>query len=299
MATAKQIVQLALSQVGVKESPANSNLTKYGKWYGMNGQPWCDMFVSWCADQIGQTDIGKFAYCPYHVTYFKNKGMWLGRTSDTRPGDIVFFAQYDKSAGGIVACHVGIVIEKLSNTSVRTVEGNTSVTSNDNGGAVMIRDRSYGTVGNNWHIMGFARPDYANEGWVYDGTGWWWQYEDGSWPYSCWKKINNVWYWFNKDGYAASSEWVVWENHWYYLKKNCDMAEGWTFVNGHWYYLNPGNGDMKEGWYEEAGKHYYLEPGSGIMLASAARSINSKWYAFDNQGRMFTKMTDEGALSVA
>lgn len=32
-----------------KADPGNKNFTKYGKWYGMNGEPWCQMAVSWIA----------------------------------------------------------------------------------------------------------------------------------------------------------------------------------------------------------------------------------------------------------
>ena len=68
MVTANQILAIAAKEIGYTESPANSNKTKYGAWYGMNGEPWCDMFVSWVGAQAGAQDIiGKFAYCPYHV----------------------------------------------------------------------------------------------------------------------------------------------------------------------------------------------------------------------------------------
>lgn len=155
---ASVLVKKAASQIGIKESPANSNKQKYGKWYGMNGEPWCDMFVSWVAAQVGQSDIGKYAYCPYHVNHFKSAGKWLGRTKNPKAGDIVFFA--NKSG---VACHVGIVEKKLSSTSVQTIEGNTSTGvsgSQDNGGCVARRTRSFGNVGSSWYILGFARPAY-------------------------------------------------------------------------------------------------------------------------------------------
>lgn len=47
--TAAMVVQTALSQVGVKESPANSNKVKYNVWfYGRNlGAPWCCTFACW------------------------------------------------------------------------------------------------------------------------------------------------------------------------------------------------------------------------------------------------------------
>lgn len=155
---ASVLVKKAASQIGIKESPANSNKQKYGKWYGMNGEPWCDMFVSWVAAQVGQSDVGKYAYCPYHVNHFKKAGQWLGRTTSPKAGDIVFFA--NKSG---VACHVGIVEKKLSSSSVQTIEGNTSTGtsgSQDNGGCVARRTRSYGSVGSSWYILGFARPSY-------------------------------------------------------------------------------------------------------------------------------------------
>lgn len=156
---ASVLVKKAASQIGTKESPANSNKQKYGSWYGMNGEPWCDMFVSWCAAQVGQSDIGKYAYCPYHVNHFKKNGQWLGRTKNPKAGDIVFFAN---SSG--VACHVGIVEKKISSSRVQTIEGNTSTGkagSQDNGGCVARRTRDYGSIGSSWYILGFARPTYT------------------------------------------------------------------------------------------------------------------------------------------
>lgn len=156
MVTAKQFVKKAASQIGTKESPSGSNKQKYGVWYGMNGQPWCDMFVSWCAAQVGAGSIvGKYAYCPSHVNYAKKLGRWKGRTSTPKAGDIVFFANRG------TACHVGIVEKRISSTCVQTIEGNTSVSSNDNGGSVMRRTRYYGSEGSGWYILGFFRPKWS------------------------------------------------------------------------------------------------------------------------------------------
>ena len=46
------IVNAALAEVGVKETPANSNNVKYNTWYyGKNvsgsAYPWCAAFISW------------------------------------------------------------------------------------------------------------------------------------------------------------------------------------------------------------------------------------------------------------
>lgn len=289
MATAKQILQLAASQVGITEQPPNSNRTKYGAWYGMDGEPWCDMFVSWLGDQVGQTDIGKFAYCPYHVTHFKSKGLWLGRIDNPEPGDIIFFANKG------TACHVGIVVEKLSNGYIRTIEGNTSVASNDNGGAVMVRDRAFGTVGSSWYILGFARPKYSKEGWVYDGKGWWYEYEDGSWPYSCWKKFDGIYYYFDDNGYALSSTWKLWEGDWYYLRSNCEMAVDWWKIGSNWYHFD-NSGKMKTGWLKDDGYWYYFND-NGAMQTGIV-DIDEMIWAFDTNGRMYNKMNPLGYLTM-
>lgn len=155
MPTANQFIAKAASQIGVTEYPPNSNKVKYAEWYGMNGQPWCDMFVSWCADQIGALDIvGKYAYTPSHAQFFKNKGQWLDRSEKPQPGDLVFFSNSER------ICHVGIVETRNGSTSITTIEGNTSAGNNANGGAVMRRNRTYGSVGSNWWIVGFGRPSW-------------------------------------------------------------------------------------------------------------------------------------------
>lgn len=157
MATANEFVKLAASQIGTTEKPAGSNKIKYWNWYdkSMQGQPWCDCFVSWCAMKVGASSIvGKYAYCPYHVAFAKRKGKWLDRGEKPKKGDIVFFA----SRG--TACHVGIVEKRISASQVQTIEGNTSLSSNDNGGAVMRRTRAYGNVGSSWYILGFFRPGW-------------------------------------------------------------------------------------------------------------------------------------------
>lgn len=157
MGKANDFVSKAASQIGITEQPANSNNTKYGAWYGMNGEPWCDMFVSWCANEIGAIDVvGKFAYCPYHVNWFKQQGRWLSREAQPQPGDVVFFANNG------VACHVGIVESRNGSSSITSIEGNTSAGDNANGGQVQRRNRTYGSVGSSWYILGFGRPNWES-----------------------------------------------------------------------------------------------------------------------------------------
>ena len=47
------IIDKAAAENGTKEAPPNSNKTKYGQWYGLDGVKWCCIFVSWVYDQAG------------------------------------------------------------------------------------------------------------------------------------------------------------------------------------------------------------------------------------------------------
>lgn len=147
-----KIMKIAASQVGYKEYSGDNN--KYGLWYGMNNNPWCAMFVSWCAAQaeIPTTIIPKMAYVPYIVKWFQTRGRYKARGSYTpRKGDIVFFGDCD---------HVGLV-EGVSGNNVITIEGNTSSGGNvSNGEGVYRRTRPLGS--GSW-VMGFGIPDYKEE----------------------------------------------------------------------------------------------------------------------------------------
>jgi len=111
----------ALAYVAASQAGSTGGQT-YWSWYGYNYRvEWCACFVSWCAAQCGvlDIDIPKFAYCPYGVNWFKEKGAWQDRYYTPSPGDVIFF---DWEQDGI-ADHVGIV-EKVENGLVHTVEGN-------------------------------------------------------------------------------------------------------------------------------------------------------------------------------
>ncbi|MFJ3858147.1 peptidoglycan-binding protein [Streptomyces sp. NPDC090085] len=147
------MISAATAALGYKEG--RNNDTTYGRWYGLNYNPWCDMAVSKWAEESGNAAaVGKFAYCPSHVNWFKARGQWIGWNSAARRGDIVFFS-WD---GGPVADHVGIVTEDSApGSAVRTIEGNTSsgaAGSQDNGDGVYRRSRARSV------ILGFGRPAY-------------------------------------------------------------------------------------------------------------------------------------------
>lgn len=136
-----KIIEIAEKEIGYSEAPANSNKTKYGKWFGFDGVAWCGMFVSWCYYKAGQPlgNIGfskGFAGCQTAVAFYKKKGKI---TNDPVAGDIVFFdwngdGRYD---------HTGIFVRHINEIYFETIEGNTSLTNQSNGGQVMRRKRKY------------------------------------------------------------------------------------------------------------------------------------------------------------
>jgi len=88
-----EIIRIAAKEIGQTEKPANSNKTKYGKWFGFDGVAWCGMFVSWCYAQAGfqlpKIGFSKgYAGCQTAVAYFKKMNQITKKPVE---GDIVFF----------------------------------------------------------------------------------------------------------------------------------------------------------------------------------------------------------------
>ncbi len=144
------LIKIAKAEVGQTENPPDSNKTKYGQWFGFDGVAWCGMFVSWVYFHAGfpLPNIGfkkGFAGCQTAVKYFKDNNKI---TENPIPGDIVFF---DWNSDGRFD-HTGIFIKDFDGVWFETIEGNTSLKNQSNGGQVMIRQRKYGN-----NIL-FARP---------------------------------------------------------------------------------------------------------------------------------------------
>lgn len=145
----QKIVDIARSQVGVKESPPESNKVKYNDWiYGKPVQgpqyPWCAAFYSWAFNEAGiplpKIDTAKgFVGCNFAV---KNVSLWGNLVDEAMPGDACFF---DWNGDGHFD-HVGIFVRKIDQNQFETIEGNTSPANDSNGGEVMIRHRKYKNV---------------------------------------------------------------------------------------------------------------------------------------------------------
>lgn len=149
--TSKDIIAKAKVEVGVTEYPANSNKVKYNTWFynkevSGSAYPWCATFISWIFRETNL--IKKTASCLDMLEYFEKNGQIV---KEPQAGDIVFFKY---STNNRRTNHVGLVISVAGN-QIQTIEGNTSLNNQDNGGAVMIRTRSK-------NIVAFARPKYSD-----------------------------------------------------------------------------------------------------------------------------------------
>lgn len=158
MAAASKIIKKATSYIGIKENPAGSNKVKfntdyYGRAVKGSSYPWCCTFVWDIFRLAGASELffggGKTAYCPDVENYYKKHNQWH---STGQVGDLCLM---DFGKGR--ASHIGIVEKVNDNGTYTTIEGNTSLSSNDNGGAVMRRTRGKSV------IRGFARPSYDQE----------------------------------------------------------------------------------------------------------------------------------------
>jgi hypothetical protein len=139
--TRLQALALAGDQLGYTESPPGTNGNMYGAWYGMNYEPWCAIFVSWCFEHAGGSpsfERGRYyAYVPYIVNDARDRLFGLSVTTSPAAGDLVC---YDWQRDGTFD-HIGL-FESGTSFSWTAIEGNTSTSDNSNGGQVMRRSRS-------------------------------------------------------------------------------------------------------------------------------------------------------------
>ena len=150
--TAKQIIERAKAEIGVHEAPPNSNNVKYNTWYYGHPvagpeYPWCAVFISWLF-KAEQGICPRTASCVNMLAWFEKKGQVV---KTPQAGDIVFFKYNTNNRR---TNHVGLVVSVSDDgRTINTIEGNTSISSQDNGGKVMQRNRYS-------NIVAYARPAY-------------------------------------------------------------------------------------------------------------------------------------------
>lgn len=214
------------AQLDDKTANAGSgNYTKYWRDLSpnMQGQPWCDGFVSWCFKQAYGAEAAnkilcgglKSFYTPNSAELYK-KSVRFSQTPTV--GAQVFFKNSKR------ICHTGIVIA-VSATTITTIEGNTSTMAGviPNGGGVCKKTYPRNHSG----IAGYGHPMYAT---------------DGSTQYPKWVKSGIDWYYRIAEGKNAHG-WMDINRHRYYFDKTGKMAIEWKKIDGKWYYFQPESGE--------------------------------------------------------
>lgn len=161
MTAVERVLDIARSYIGVKESPANSNNVIFNTHYygrevydGLWGTkfPWCCTFQWDIFRMAGCSALfyggKKTASCPTLYGYHRQKGQ-IVPFEEGKPGDIVLMSWSAKRN----ADHVGL-LEAHNGSTLTTIEGNTSVGNNGNGGMVMRRTRKKSEV------LAIIRPAY-------------------------------------------------------------------------------------------------------------------------------------------
>ena len=129
-------------------------------------------------------------------------------------------------------------------------------------------------------------PDEAGAGrWVSGVLGWWWRYDNGTYPTSTQLRIDGAIYRFDAHGYMVTG-WVYEGGRWFYYGPSGGQASGWVRVAGSWYYLDPLSGAMASGWTKVRDTWYYLSS-SGAMRTGWVRD-GSSWYYLSADGAMAT-----------
>lgn len=155
-------VMLAWARAGYRESPAGSNvvpqLVELARKHQVRddvagmGYAWCQ-FAAYLAGLVAGGGTARAGlverafwplYTPFTLDFGRKSehGHWIVSAAEARKGDMAMFNFGSRDP----VQHVGRLIEPPADGLVRTVDGNTSVTSDDSGGAVMVRARSAATV---------------------------------------------------------------------------------------------------------------------------------------------------------
>ena len=164
------VIDVARAYLGTTEDPPGSNRTIFGAEYGLDGQPWCVMFLWYCFTHAGERMAffggGKTASCSILLRWYKEQGLTVP-VEDVHAGDIVLLNFH----GGKDPEHCGLVVDVFHMIQpgpdhegiidyIRTIEGNTTSKkdgSQDNGGCVAMKQRF------EKNIVAVCRPQYQPE----------------------------------------------------------------------------------------------------------------------------------------
>ena len=158
----KTIRELAESHLGYVEGENNDTI--FGKWYGLNHQPWCAMAASKIFFDAGRilevapkSKPKGFASCDEWLKYLTKNGQ-LVPIGEAKTGDLVFYQMDDDAQPD----HVEIVESNRPKRSFLNAWGGNTSDSNkgsqSNGGGFYLKKRPYSL------IMAVARPKRVSGG---------------------------------------------------------------------------------------------------------------------------------------
>ena len=126
--------------------------------------------------------------------------------------------------------------------------------------------------------------------WVLDSTGWWYAYDDGTWPAGGIVSIQGTDYAFDASGYMVTG-WYLSPEGWYYFQGNGAKATGWLLLGNTWYYLDGSNEELPGLMVENCKKvigdvTYFFAAGGAMQTGWALRPEG--WYYASGSGAMQT-----------
>ena len=158
-------------------------------------------------------------------------------------------------------------------------------------------------------------PVMAKDGqWKHDGTGWWYQYSDGSYVQDDMVRIDGKYYYFNDQGYMQTGWQKVWGDDYYFLdngeRARCQWVGNkwiayygyaewdWWVDNGRYYVDTDGNWDPSKGTRVTSWKHdgvgWWFDTGDGSYAQDVFMELDREYYYFDEKGYMVTGWHDFG-----
>lgn len=161
--TVKSILDKARYYIGTKENPADSNNVIFNTDY--YGHPVYGTCYAWCVTFVWDIfrmcdasslfyDGQKTAGCCQVLNWGRSNGLEVDKDKG-QAGDLILFDWDD--TGEDDADHIGFIESKNSDGTYTTIEGNTAVGNDSNGGEVMRRTR------NTRYIRAILRPKYEPE----------------------------------------------------------------------------------------------------------------------------------------
>ena len=158
----RQALEIMRGLVGLTEDPPGSNSTPIGRYWGMDGVPWCALAVSYAYAKAGAPlpylngPGGLWSYVPTGATWARTYGETV---ADPTPGDIIIYSI------GETESHTGLFDQWIvPGQTFWAIEGNTSNVDSDpnqtDGWYLARRQRHVNQVELWWHPA-VATTDFA------------------------------------------------------------------------------------------------------------------------------------------